>query len=183
MRVVLLLVALLSAACSRPPAMNDHALYRKSLDAAQSAPAPAKDVEAAGVARFKALYADFSPANLKRLTREVYAEEAFFADPLKQVKGIEAVDAYFRRSAESIEDWKLVFEDESAHGVHRYYRWTMDYTLRHNARKVHLLGMSHVIYDARGKVLFHQDYYDGAEAVYEKIPLLGGLIRFVRRRL
>ena len=36
---------------------------------------------------------------------------------------------------------------------------------------------------ADGRVAYHRDYWDAAEEVYEKIPLLGGLLRWIKRRL
>ena len=35
---------------------------------------------------------------------------------------------------------------------------------------------------ADGLVDFHRDYRDAAEELYEKLPLLGGLMRWLRKR-
>ena len=45
-----------------------------------------------------------------------------------------------------------------------------------------LRNLSIVLVD-RGKVVYHRDYWDTAEELYAKLPLLGGLMRFLRRRL
>jgi steroid delta-isomerase len=34
-----------------------------------------------------------------------------------------------------------------------------------------------------GRVVYHRDYWDAAGELYERIPLLGALMRGVRRRL
>ena len=34
-----------------------------------------------------------------------------------------------------------------------------------------------------GKIIFHQDYFDGAAFIYEKIPILGAEIRFIKKRM
>jgi hypothetical protein len=31
-------------------------------------------------------------------------------------------------------------------------------------------------------VAYHRDYWDAAEELYEKLPVLGGLMRFLKRR-
>jgi len=36
---------------------------------------------------------------------------------------------------------------------------------------------------AAGKVARHRDYCDAGEEVYEKIPVLGAVIRLVRRKM
>jgi hypothetical protein len=43
-------------------------------------------------------------------------------------------------------------------------------------------GCSHLRLDANGRVVFHRDYWDTAEELYEKMPVLGGLMRWLRRR-
>jgi hypothetical protein len=45
------------------------------------------------------------------------------------------------------------------------------------------VGMSHLRFDAQGRVVYHQDYWNAADGLYEHIPLLGSLIRMIKRRL
>jgi hypothetical protein len=42
------------------------------------------------------------------------------------------------------------------------------------ARQLHL--------DAIGLITLHRDYWDAAEELYEKLPLLGSLMRWLKRR-
>jgi hypothetical protein len=44
-------------------------------------------------------------------------------------------------------------------------------------------GVSEVRFDAAELVVEHVDYWDPAAAVYERLPLLGGVLRGLRRRL
>ena len=46
-----------------------------------------------------------------------------------------------------------------------------------------LRGGSHLGFDPQNKVCYHRDYWDAAEELYEKLPLIGGLMRFVKRRM
>jgi hypothetical protein len=43
------------------------------------------------------------------------------------------------------------------------------------------VGISHVRYDAEGKAIFHQDYWDTG-AVCEKIPVMGAVIRWIKKK-
>jgi hypothetical protein len=45
-----------------------------------------------------------------------------------------------------------------------------------------IVGATHLVFDADGKVTVHRDYWDAAEELYEKLPLLGGLMRWLKRR-
>ena len=43
-------------------------------------------------------------------------------------------------------------------------------------------GASHLQFDDNGRVAVHRDYWDAAEELYEKLPVVGGLMRWLRRR-
>jgi steroid delta-isomerase len=42
-------------------------------------------------------------------------------------------------------------------------------------------GASHLRFDAAGKVVLHRDYWDAAEELYAKLPVLGALMRYLQR--
>ena len=44
-------------------------------------------------------------------------------------------------------------------------------------------GATHLKWNGRGKIAWHRDYWDTAEELYAKVPLLGALMRLLRRRL
>ena len=39
-----------------------------------------------------------------------------------------------------------------------------------------------LVFNEQGLVTMHRDYWDAAEELYEKLPLLGGLMRWLKRR-
>jgi hypothetical protein len=38
------------------------------------------------------------------------------------------------------------------------------------------------MFNQDGKVVIHRDYWDAAEELYEKLPVVGGLMRWLKRR-
>ena len=44
-------------------------------------------------------------------------------------------------------------------------------------------GASHLKFNDSGKVTYHRDYWDTAEELYMKLPLLGLLMRAMRRKM
>ena len=44
-------------------------------------------------------------------------------------------------------------------------------------------GASHLVLAADGRIAVHRDYWDVAEELYEKLPLLGALMRWLKRRV
>ena len=43
-------------------------------------------------------------------------------------------------------------------------------------------GASHLVLNEQGLVTLHRDYWDAAEELYEKLPLVGSLMRWLKRR-
>jgi steroid Delta-isomerase len=43
-------------------------------------------------------------------------------------------------------------------------------------------GCSHLQFAADGRVAFHRDYWDAAEELYEKLPAIGALMRWLKNR-
>jgi hypothetical protein len=45
-----------------------------------------------------------------------------------------------------------------------------------------LRGATHLRYGDTGLVVVHRDYWDAAEELYEKLPAVGALMRWLKRR-
>lgn len=185
------LVAALACAGCRSPAVSSADLIRAHDEAlARSAPAGApppqagSEIEAAALARFIDFYREYSPASIRRGVRDVYAADAYFGDPFRSVTGIDAIEAYFLKMAEPVVSctFRVTSVSRSPDGEY-YIPWVMDLTVA-RARKspVRALGISHVRFNAEGRVLFQQDYWDSS-VLFERLPVVGGPTRFVKRRL
>jgi hypothetical protein len=90
------------------------------------------------------------------------------------------------RGSSAVAQFSMDWQDIAENDGNYYFRWIMSVTLKRdgkNAQPSLTTGISHVRFGADGKVIFHQDYFDGAAFLYEKIPVLGGEIRFIKNRL
>ena len=63
--------------------------------------------------------------------------------------------------------------------------WEMHFRLRFwRGEREHLIrGVSHLKFDDHGKVAYHRDYWDAAEELYEKVPLLGCIMRRLKNAM
>lgn len=146
--------------------------------------APGSAEEGAAIAAFRDFLCSLTPEGVKAKTRLVYAEDAYLNDTLREVRGAAQIEAYFLRTAEASRIRVEVLDVASSGGDH-YFRWTMEVVHPRLAggRPVASIGMSHVRFDAQGKVVLHQDYWDSGSALYAQLPVLGGLIGWVKGRL
>ena len=116
---------------------------------------------------------------------EFYAADAWFKDPFNEVRGVGAIQRIFSHMFGQVDEPRFVVSEQVADAHGAVLIWTFHYRSRGASKaEEHVIrGVSHLKFDSDGKVAFHRDYWDTGEELYMKIPLLGGLMRFLRRRL
>ena len=147
------------------------------LPAAGSTPEPARQSPALRLARF---YETLTPAALDGLD-QLYAPDARFKDPFNEVVGIAAIRRIFAHMFATTEAPRFEVTDCIEQGGQAMLGWTFRFALRGRALTVR--GVTHLRFDADGQVTLHRDYWDAAEELYEKLPVVGGLMRALKRRL
>lgn len=149
-------------------------------------PALHSQAESGALERFTLFFSSFAPDRVARLLPETYAEDVWFNDTLKTIEGRAALAHYLSESAAAVEACRVQIEEitRSGHDEH-LIRWRMMIRFKRFRRGVDTwtIGMSHLRFNAEGLVVYHQDYWNAADGLYEHIPLLGGLIRAIKRRL
>lgn len=135
--------------------------------------------------RFKAFMSSLSVETVEQQADDIYAQDAYLNDNLKEVRGRDEIRSYLKKSAEGVESIRVTFNDTMSSGINWYFRWTMAVrfkSLRDGATVV-TSGMTHVRFNDAGLVVLHRDFWDSATGLYEHVPGLGLAIRFVKRRL
>ena len=129
-------------------------------------------------------YEFLTPASLESIG-EVYAGDAAFRDPFNDVRGIDAIRRVFRHMFEHISEPRFVISEAVSNADGAFLIWDFHFRLRRwkPDRDLQIHGASHVRFDAAGKVAYHRDYWDAAEELYEKLPVLGAVLRAVRKRM
>ena len=146
---------------------------------------PGSEEERRAIERFQGLLSDFKAPDFRSRIREVYAEDAFFNDTLKTVRGVEEVEGYLAASADAIEKGTVEFLDLVAGDGNYYFRWEMTIRFKRFARgeDKRSVGMTHVRFDREGKVVLHQDFWDSSGGLFEHVPVLGWMLRRAKKRL
>jgi len=127
-----------------------------------------------------AWYEELSPESLARLG-EHYAANAWFKDPFNEVRGLEPIRRVFAHMFATLRAPRFRVTDRVADEGSALLVW--EFRFGAGRREYLVRGASHLRFDARGKVVYHRDYWDTGEELYAKVPLLGGLMRWLRRRL
>ena len=149
--------------------------------ATPSSPGPTRHADAR-VQAVVALFESLSPADLPAL-RGVYAEQARFKDPFNAVQGLPAIARIFEHMFRQVEAPKFTVLAIVAAGDQAFLTWDFQFSTRGaGTRAMCIHGASHLRFGASGQVVVHRDYWDAAEELYEKLPLLGSLMRWLKRR-
>lgn len=150
-------------------------------DAAQAGPAspPAHEPLARAIAFFERL----SPADVARIG-EIYAPDAWFKDPFNEVRGADAIGRIFAHMFAALESPRFVVRDRVGDGAQAFVTWDFEFRFRRGAPRgvQRIRGASHLRFDPQGRIAMHRDYWDAAEELYAKLPLLGAAMRWLRRR-
>jgi ketosteroid isomerase-like protein len=131
------------------------------------------------IERFERLRADEVP----RLA-ELYTADARFKDPFNEVQGHAAIQRIFAHMFESLDAPRFVILDAVVQGEQCFLRWDFHFRMKRFARDDQVIrGGSHLRLAADGRISEHRDYWDAAEELYEKLPLIGGLMRWLKSRV
>ena len=135
------------------------------------------------VTRFIAFFENLSPADVATLG-QVCAPDARFKDPFNEVRGVPAIQAIFAHMFGALEQPRFVVTGRVVQGNQCFLTWDFLFAFQRFDKGVTqtVRGASHLVLDDEGLVTLHRDYWDAAEELYEKLPVVGALMRWLRRR-
>lgn len=137
-------------------------------------------------ARVVAFFEGLQPADLAQLDA-VYAPHAHFKDPFNAVVGVPAIRAVFEHMFASLHAPRFVVTQVVGQGGQCFLTWEFRFHFRrgagHEPTEQCILGVTHFVWDGQGLITLHRDYWDAAEELYEKLPVLGAFMRWLKRRV
>lgn len=111
---------------------------------------------------------------------DFFADQARFKDPFNDVTGIEQINKVFHHMFEVLDTPKFIIYEAVLESDVAYIKW--NFTGASNAKQLKLVGLSRVVFNDRGLVSEHVDYWDASEQFYMKLPVIGSILRFIRNK-
>lgn len=151
-------------------------------DAPAKATAPLPPGHAA-TERLVAYFESLSPATVAQVG-QYYDAQAHFKDPFNAVTGPRAIAQIFEHMFATLEQPHFVVHTRLVQGMECFLTWEFRFrfkTFQRGQDQV-IVGASHVQFSPAGLVTLHRDYWDAAEELYEKLPIVGAAMRWLRRR-
>lgn len=134
-------------------------------------------------ARVVAFFEHLQLADLEAIDR-IYAADAVFKDPFNDVRGVPAIRNVFVHMFDALVEPRFVVTTQVLQGSQCFLTWDFRFRLQRQrgAMPQVIRGASHLVFDSEGRVQLHRDYWDAAEELYEKLPVVGSLMRWMKAR-
>jgi len=149
--------------------------------AAMSTPATPR-LRDARVMRVVDFYTSLTPASLAQLPA-VYADDAHFVDPFNNVSGQTAIRRVFEHMHAALHIARFEVLEATTEGDRCFLLWDFHLRRKPGSAPMIIHGASRLQFAADGRVASHRDYWDSGRELYEHLPLLGAVLRALRRRL
>lgn len=136
------------------------------------------------LSRIVAFYETLNKQTLPQL-RDLYAANAYFKDPFNEVTHVAEIEKIFAHMFVALHDPRFVVTTRISQDHEAFLTWNFNFRIKHYKPNIvqTIRGASHLRFDEAGRVRFHRDYWDAAEELYEKLPIIGSLLRLVKRRI
>ena len=138
----------------------------------------------AAVQRLVQFFEQLQPQDLPRLA-DLYAPDARFKDPFNEVQGVAAIERLFAHMFESLDGPHFIVTERIMQGTQCFLVWDFRFRFKRFDTQTWqtVRGGTHLVFNDAGQVTLHRDYWDAAEELYEKLPLVGGLMRWLKQRV
>lgn len=113
-----------------------------------------------------------------------YDEKIEFHDPLGSIYGLKDIKAYYAKLYKEVISIRFEFTSVVTQGEEQVGIWIMHLRAKgiKNGQEISVPGSSHIKYK-NGKAIYHRDYFDMGAFVYEHVPVLSRVIKFIKGKL
>jgi SnoaL-like domain len=131
------------------------------------------------------LYKQLEDKELVDNIAKAYAEKIYFNDTVVTLHERSELQKYLQNTQEALDAMSFEVLETYEKNNDVLARWSMrtQFTILGQHRDVHSLGISHLRFDKDGKIILHQDYWDSTQGFYQHIPVIGGLLRWIKSGL
>jgi steroid Delta-isomerase len=123
---------------------------------------------------------------------EVYAIDAHFKDPFNDVVGIDQIRAIYAHMFENLTNPRFEIAqviEQAEHSqrashralLHAFVSWQFKFEWR--GQSFDIPGGTRFAINDQGLVTDHVDYWDVAAGLYERLPLIGAVLKRLRKRM
>jgi steroid Delta-isomerase len=135
------------------------------------------------VQRVVVFFETLQPATVASMD-ELYTPDAYFKDPFNEVHGLPNIQRIFSHMYVALDNPHFVVTERVVQGAQCFLVWDFKFRFRRfdTTTDQVVRGTSHLRFAQDGRISYHRDYWDAAQELYEKLPLIGSLMRWLKKR-
>lgn len=134
------------------------------------------------LADFCRIYQSLDRDNLHQL-KEVYSQQVEFVDAVHKMQGLEEVNQYFEHLYQNMKYCRFIIENIIEQNGEACLVWRMEYAHHkiNSGKMITVDGSSFLKFS--DKIYFHRDYVDMGQMLYEHLPVVGRVIKGIKKRV
>lgn len=136
------------------------------------------------IENFKQFYQQLSSKDISGLAT-VYSKDIEFIDPITTHYGIQDVSNYFSQLFKNTRSCAFNIKNIEQSGAESFtVEWTMVFVSKRlsKSKEITVDGVT-LLKTNNNLVIYHRDYYDLGQLIYENIPLLGAVVKKIKEQM
>lgn len=115
---------------------------------------------------------------------DFYTPDAYFKDPFNEVHGLLPIQHIFSHMYVALDHPHFVVTERVVQGAQCFLVWDFKFRFKRfdTGTEQVVRGTSHLRLAPDGRICYHRDYWDAAEELYEKLPVVRRLMRWLKSR-
>ena len=134
-------------------------------------------------AQLKEFFETLTPNIRSKDFEIIYDKNIHFKDPFNDVIGVHAVYEIFSHMYRNLNEPKFVLNEYVQKENVLYIHWQFNFMFKNEEKVQSFDGVSRLVLNEQEKIIEHIDYWDAAEHMYGKLPLIGSILRYIKRKI
>lgn len=155
--------------------------YQKALESAGTQPLNTNEA----ISGFIEVFNQTQHDELAEIIRQSYAEQLYFNDTFRTITDRNELIDYMQQTGQQVARLEVQVQDVARSDQDIYVRWIMRMQFTVMGKKVdsESIGISQLRFNEQGKIILHQDFWDGVDGFYQHLPIIGYSLRKIRKNL
>ena len=133
--------------------------------------------------QFSGVMNQFKAEDVEERAKRIFAPNLYFNDTWHTHTNSKDLGSYLKRTGERVHFIEVLVDDVAISQSSAYVRWNMSFIINEGDEPIKSVGMTHLRFNEDKQIVTYQDYWDGVEGFYRTLPVIGGVLAAIRKRM
>ena len=133
----------------------------------------------------KIAYNKLKKGDIQRHIEPLYSADIVFVDPANRIEGRQRMLEHFESLYENLSSCTFEYHDQDCitSSDSALLVWTMQFNHKRLAGGKTIQVEGSTLLRFHNQIFYHRDWFDLGEMLYENLPIVGGLVKSIKRKL